>query len=102
VAEAFRRPQLAADLGLQKVEQIDGLAAVVFQRVAQTDGPARGLFSAEAAVADSQAIGHEVRVEKIQPVVNELMAANVLTRVGHGLSGVTDPFVQKIWRDRQR
>ncbi|MDM7954552.1 MAG: ATP-binding protein, partial [Cyanobium sp. CZS 25K] len=92
----------AADLELQKVEQIGGLAAVIFQRVAQTDGPAKGLFSAEAAAVYSQAIGREVRVEEIQPVVNELMAANVLMRVGHGLYGVTDPFVQEIWRERQR
>jgi len=42
----------------------------------------------------------EVRVEEIQPVVNELLAANVLLRVGHGLYGVSDPFVQEIWRER--
>lgn len=91
----------AADLELQKVEQIGGLAAVIFQRVALSDGPAKGLFSAEAAAAYGEAIGREVRVEEIQPVVNELMAANVLMRVGHGLYGVTDPFVQEIWRERQ-
>jgi len=40
-------------------------------------------------------------VEEIQPVVNALLAANVLMRVGHGLYGVSDPFVQDIWRERQ-
>ena len=34
-------------------------------------------------------------------VVNELLAANVLMRLGHGLYGVSDPFVQEIWRERQ-
>jgi hypothetical protein len=34
-------------------------------------------------------------------VVNELLAANVLMRVGHGLYDVSDPFVQEIWRERQ-
>jgi hypothetical protein len=91
----------AADLELVKVEDIGGLATAIFDRVARTDGPARGLFSADAAAAFSEAIGREVRVEEIQPVVNELLAANVLMRVGHGLYDVSDPFVQEIWRERQ-
>ena len=90
----------AADLELQKVEQIGGLATAIFARVAATDGPARGLYSAEAAAAYSEAIGREVRVEEIQPVVNVLLAANVLMRLGHGQFGVADPFVQEIWRER--
>ena len=90
----------AADLELLKVEQIGGLATAIFDRVARSEDPARGIFSAEAAAAYSQAIGREVRVEEIQPVVNELLAANVLMRLGHGLYGVTDPFVQEIWRER--
>ena len=91
----------AADLELLKVEQIGGLATAIFDRVARSDGPARGIFSAEAAAAYGETIGREVRVEEIQPVVNELLAANVLMRLGHGLYGVTDPFVQEIWRERQ-
>ncbi len=91
----------AADLELLKVEQIGGLATAIFDRVARSEGPARGIFSSEAAAAYGEAIGREVRVEEIQPVVNELLAANVLMRLGHGLYGVTDPFVQEIWRDRQ-
>ena len=42
-----------------------------------------------------------MRVEEIQPVANELLAANLIIRRGHGLYGVTDPFVQEIWRERQ-
>ncbi|MFM8935366.1 MAG: AAA family ATPase [Vulcanococcus sp.] len=92
----------AADLELLKVEQLGGLASAIFERVAGREGPARGIFSAEAAAAYGEAIGREVRVEEIQPVVNELLAANVLMRLGHGLYGVTDPVVQEIWRERQR
>jgi hypothetical protein len=91
----------AADLELLKVEQIGGLAMAIFDRVARSEGPARGIFSSEAAAAYGEVIGREVRVEEIQPVVNELLAANVLMRLGHGLYGVTDPFVQEIWRERQ-
>ena len=29
------------------------------------------------------------------------MAANVVMRRGHGLYGMTDPFVQEIWRERK-
>lgn len=90
----------AADLELLKVEQIGGLATAIFDRVARSEGPARGIFSAEAAAAYSEAIGRDVRVEEIQPVVNELLGANVLMRLGHGLYGVSDPFVQEIWRER--
>jgi len=90
----------AADLELLKVEQIGGLATAIFDRVARSEDPARGIFSAEAAAAYGEAIGREVRVEEIQPVVNELLAANVLMRLGHGLYGVTDPFVQEIWKER--
>ena len=92
----------AADLELLKVEQLGGLATAIFDRVARSEGSARGIFSAEAALAYGEAIGREVRVEEIQPVVNELLAANVLMRLGHGLYGVTDPFVQEIWLERQR
>ncbi len=90
----------AADLELRKLEQIGALATAIFDRVAASDGPARGLFSAEAAAAYGKAIGRPVRVEEIQPVLNELLAANVLMRQGHGLYGVTDPVVQEIWRER--
>lgn len=91
----------AADIELAKVEQLGGLATAIFERVAATDGDAKGVFSNDAASDYSRAVGREVRVEEIQPVVNELMAANILMRRGHGLYGVTDPFVQDIWREKK-
>ncbi len=91
----------AADLELSKVEQLGGLAGAIFGRIAASDGDARGVFSADAAAAYSKAIGREVRVEELQPVVLELLAANLIMRRGHGMYAVTDPFVQEIWRDRQ-
>jgi hypothetical protein len=91
----------AADIELAKVEQLGGLATAIFERIASTHGDARGVFSAEAAAAYSKAVGREVRVEETQPVVNELLAANLIMRKGHGLYGVTDPFVQQIWREKK-
>ena len=55
----------AADLELLKVEQIGGLAAAVFDRVAASEGPARGLVSAESAAAFSPTLGRPVRVAEI-------------------------------------
>jgi len=90
----------AADIELSKVEQLGGLAVTIFERIAASDGHAKGIFSADAAADYSKAVGREVRVEEIQPVVNELMAANIIMRRGHGLYGITDPFVQEIWREK--
>lgn len=91
----------AADLELAKVEQMGGLATAIFDRIASTDGDARGIFSAEAAADYSKAVGREVRVEEAQPVVNELLAANLIMRKAHGIYCVTDPFVQTIWREKK-
>jgi len=91
----------AADIELMKLDQLGGLATVIFDRIASSDGDARGLFSADAAAAYSQAIGREVKVEEAQPVVNELLATNLIMRKGHGVYGITDPFVQDMWRERK-
>ena len=90
-----------ADLELMKVSQLGGLAVAVFERIASSPGDARGLFSADAVAGYSNVLGKEVRVEEIQPVVNELLNANLILRRGHGTYGVTDPFVQEIWRERK-
>jgi hypothetical protein len=92
----------AADTELMKVEQLGGLATAVFDRIAASDGEARGLFSAEAAAAYSQALGREVAVESVQPAIGELLAANLIMRLGHGSYGVADQLVQEIWRERRR
>jgi hypothetical protein len=91
----------AADIELMKVEQLGSLATAIFERIASTDGDARGLFSAKAAADYTKAVGREVRVDEAQPVVNDLLAANLIMRKGHGLYGVTDPFVQQIWREKK-
>jgi hypothetical protein len=91
----------AADVELTKVEELGSLAQAIFDRIASTDGDARGVFSTEAAAEYSKVVGREVRVEEVQPVANELLAANLIMRRGHGIYGITDPFVQEIWREKQ-
>ncbi len=91
----------AADLELMKVEGIGALATSVFERIAGSGGDARGLFAGDALAAYAAAIGRDVRVDEVQAVLNELMDANIVMRRGHGLYGLTDPFVQEIWQERQ-
>ena len=91
----------AADHELRKVEELGVLAQAIFNRIASAEGDARGVFSNDAAAEYSNVVGREVRVDEIQPVANELLAANLIMRRGHGLYGVTDPFVQEIWLERQ-
>ena len=91
----------AADIELAKVEQLGGLATAIFERIAATDGDTKGVFSNDAAADYSSAVGREVRVEEIQPVVNELMAANIIMRRAHGRYGVTDPYVQELSREKK-
>ncbi|MFN7642216.1 MAG: AAA family ATPase [Burkholderiales bacterium] len=91
----------AADIELMKLEQLGGLATAIFERIASKDGESRGVFSADAAADYTKAIGRDVRVDEIQPVVNDLLAANLVMRRGHGMYGVTDPFVQEIWREKK-
>ncbi|NHZ90755.1 AAA family ATPase [Massilia sp. CCM 8733] len=92
----------AADIELAKVEQLGQLASVVFERIAAAQGEAKGVFSAEAAAHYSRALGREVKVEEIGPVVNELMASNLILRRAHGLYCVADPAVQETWREKQQ
>lgn len=92
---------VAAGVELAKVEQLGALAQAIFRKIASADEGVKGLFSAESAEYYSRMLGREVRVEEIQPVVNALMAENIIMRRGHGLYGIADPFVQDIWREEQ-
>lgn len=47
-------------------------------------------------------LSREVKVEEVQPVANQLLDANIIMRRGHGHYCVTDPFVQEVWKERQR
>ena len=91
----------AADVELMKVEQLGGLAVAVFERIASVDGDAKRLFSGEALAGYAAGLARDVRSDEVQAVLNDLMAANIVMRRGHGLYGLTDPFVQEIWRERQ-
>jgi hypothetical protein len=99
VSETLRTA--AAEVELTRVEEMGGLAKAIFEKIAATKGEAKGIFSASAAAEYSKAIGREVKIEEIQPAANELLAANIIIRLGHGIYSISDPFVQEIWRERK-
>ena len=99
VAAALRTS--AVDVELAKVDGLGTLATAIFERIASSGDGGRGLFSAAAADEFSARIGRAVRADEIQRLVNDLMAANVVMRRGHGHYEITDPFVQRIWRERE-
>jgi hypothetical protein len=92
----------AASAELLRLDQLGGLATAIFDRIATNDGDTRGLFSAEAAAEYSRVLGREVRIEEIQPAVNEMLGANLIMRRAHGVYGITDPFVQDAWLEQKQ
>jgi hypothetical protein len=92
----------AADAELMRLDQLGGLATAIFDRIATSAENSRGLFSAEAVSEYSQVVGREVRVEEVQPAVNDLLAANLIMRRSHGIYGVSDSFVQDTWLEKKR
>lgn len=92
---------MAAEVELTRVEEMGGLAKAIFEKIAATEGEAKGIFSAAAAAEYTKAIGREVKVEEIQPAANVLLAANLIIRQGHGIYNISDPFVQDIWKEWQ-
>ena len=99
IAAALRTS--AVDVELAKVQELGALAQAIFERIAANESGGRGLYSGAAAAEFSARLGRAVRGEEIQPLVNELMDANVIMRRGHGHYEITDPFVQRIWRERE-
>jgi hypothetical protein len=91
----------AASMELEKVELLGSLAQAIFNKIASTEGDARGIFSIDAAAEYSKTVGREVRVEEIQPVVIALVAENIIMRRGHGIYAITDQFVQEIWLEER-
>lgn len=91
----------AASIELEKVEQLGSLAQAIFNKIASTEGDARGIFSTDAAAEYSKSVGREVRVEEIQPVVIALVAENIIMRRGHRIYAITDQFVQEIWLEER-
>jgi hypothetical protein len=85
----------AADIEIQTIEDAGELAVLAFSRIA--GGQNRGLYAADTLAVFSQALGREISTNDMVPVIDKLVAANLILRRGHGQFEVADPFVQRAW-----
>lgn len=90
-----------ADVEISKLEQLGGLAMVVFDRIAKSAAGVKGLYSAEALAGYQSELGMEISTGEVQQILNILHADNLVMRSGHGSYCVSDPYVQKLWEERK-
>jgi hypothetical protein len=87
-----------ANAELVRLQEIGLLAEAIFDRIASNQQvETRGIYSGEAVEEYTKKLGRRVRNEEIQSVVQQLQAANIIMRLGHGTYAVVDPFVREIW-----
>lgn len=100
ITEAVR--QSAATQDLARLDQLGPLAHAIFGRVVREGGNGVKRLYSEATLEEySKELGRKVGQEEIQPAANALLDANLLARDGHGIYGVSDPFVAEAFQSRQ-
>ena len=92
----------AADCELHALEEFGQLGEALFTRIASgsTDGVSR-LYGAESLDFFSKSVNATVEAPQVQNLVEKMIAANLITRSGHGLYIVADPFVREVWLRRK-
>jgi hypothetical protein len=98
IAEAIGT--MAADVEIQKIEALGPLAEAVFSRICTIGGNVKGSFTGPTLREFSAQLGREVTSGDVQGVIHLMTSANLLMRVGHGVYGVTDSFVEQAWVTR--
>lgn len=91
----------AADVELQAIEDFGELGKAIFGRVTsgKEDGVS-GLFSADAIAYYIERTGTPVDTAQVQNLTDKMISANLISRPGHGIYAVADPFVRKVWLSR--
>ena len=93
--------QSAAAVELARVEDLGALAQAVFNYVCDEGGQGvKKLFSGATLEAYGRVLGRPVAAEEVQKVAVLLLDENILARDGHGIYGVSDPFVIEAYRGR--
>lgn len=93
--------QSAAAVELARVEDLGPLAQAVFNYVCDEGGQGvKKLFSGATLEAYGRVLGRPVAPEEVQKVAVQLLDENILARDGHGIYGVSDPFVIEAYRGR--
>jgi hypothetical protein len=94
---------VAADIELRAVEEFGELGQAVFARIALgSETGVSGLFGEEALAVYTERTGAPVPTSQVQNLVERMISANLIARPGHGTYIVADPFVRKVWLDRNR
>lgn len=92
ITEGIR--QSAAAVELARVEDLGPLAEAVFSYVCEEGGQGvKKLFSAATLESYGRILGRSVGPEEVQKIAGQLLDENILARDGHGIYGVSDPFV---------
>lgn len=93
--------QSAAGVDLARLDELGPLALAVFGYVCKQGGQGvKKLFSVATLEEYSAEVGRPVGAEEIQKVATALVDSNILARDGHGIYGVSDPFVAEAHSSR--
>lgn len=94
--------QSAAGVDLARLDELGPLALAVFGYVCkQGEQGVKKLFSGATLDEYRNEIGRAVGVEEVQKTANLLVESNILARDGHGIYGVSDPFLAEAFRNRE-
>lgn len=93
--------QSAAGIDLARLDELGPLALAVFGYVCKQGGQGvKKLFSAATLEEYSAELDRPVSAEEIQKVATMLVDSNILARDGHGIYGISDPFVAEAYSGR--
>ncbi|MEO9149783.1 MAG: ATP-binding protein [Burkholderiaceae bacterium] len=93
--------QSAASVDLARLDELGPLSLAVFAYVCREGGQGvKKLYSAATLDEYRAEIGRPVGAEEIQKVATALVDSNILARDGHGIYGVSDPFVAEAYGNR--
>lgn len=93
----------AADVELHVLHELGPLAEAIFARIAQgEDLGVTGLYSEDALASYAAETGMAVQAPQVQNLADKMIGANLVTRPGHGIYMVADPFLRKMWLQKLR
>jgi AAA ATPase domain len=92
----------AADADLKAFDDLGELGKAVFERIAAGgEQGISGLFGAESLAFYSERIGSAVDASQVQKIVDKMVNAQLIIRPSHGVYTIADPFVRKVWQEKQ-
>ncbi len=96
IAAALRATLI--ELELAKVERLGSLAVAIFDGIVRAGEGGCHPAAADALASYAAMLGRPVGIEEVQALLNELLAANLVTRRGIGQYAASDPQAAHAWR----